>query len=578
VEPAPDTRRQLGQIMVDEGFLTETQLLDALAEQNRTGTPLGKVLVDLGFVSPGAVANALAEQHGGLLRTEYGTSAGLREMASRAPIRTDAQPALPVPASPPPPAPVAATPPSAPPLGAGLRLAGAEPQAAPQQQVVQPPAPPAPEPQPVAPEPVAAAPEPVAPEPVAPEPVAPEPVAPQPVAPEPVAVAPEPAPQPDPAHAERIQELESKLHAVLTERNSLAQNLNELQARLNEAAQAHEAGVAAEVQERVGSLEAQLQAATAQREELERAQEHASGRVAELERQLSETDGGRQALEAELEGLRAVAAGRDEALGRIAALEAELEELRSRAAEDHSGDLHELTQAREAAEERARALEHDLGQLREQAGALQAELDAAREQASNVDHTLAEKVSGLEASLEALTAERDSALARAAELEQSSTPDDGLTAHISSLEERVQALTTERDDALARLRDAATPFAGSNAEVADLRKQLAARERRLAESVGEIAKMNREHRALLQLVERQFQLEETTTSVPEPRNEAAHVLFVPAASGYTLVEREGIAPEAGDVVEVEGERFVVRRHGPSPLPGPRRRCAYLERA
>jgi len=64
--------------MVDEGFLTEDQLLDALAEQNRSGTPLGKVLVDLGFVSPGAVANALAEQHGGLLRTEYGTSAGLR--------------------------------------------------------------------------------------------------------------------------------------------------------------------------------------------------------------------------------------------------------------------------------------------------------------------------------------------------------------------------------------------------------------------------------------------------------------------------------------------------------------------
>ena len=87
--------------MVDEGFLTEDQLLDALAEQNRSGTPLGKVLVDLGFVSPGAVANALAEQHGGLLRTEYGTSAGLREMAGRAPIRTEApQPTLPMPLRP----------------------------------------------------------------------------------------------------------------------------------------------------------------------------------------------------------------------------------------------------------------------------------------------------------------------------------------------------------------------------------------------------------------------------------------------------------------------------------------------
>jgi chromosome segregation ATPase len=552
VEPAPDTRRQLGQIMVDEGFLTEDQLLDALAEQNRTGTPLGKVLVDLGFVSPGAVANALAEQHGGLLRTEYGTSAGLREMAGRAPIRTEAQPALPVPASPPPAPPAPAATPPAPPLGAGLRLAGAETEPAPQ-----PAAAPAQEPVPV---PVPAAPEPVA--------AAPEPE-PQP--------APEPA-QPDPAQAERIQELESKLHAILTERNSLAQSLNELQARLNEAAQAHEAGVAAEVQERIGSLEAQLQAAAAQREELERAQQHAAERVAELERHLTETADGRQSLEAELEELRAVAAGRDEALGRIAALEAELAELRSRPAEDSSAELQELAQSREAAEERARALEHDLAQLRDQAGSLQSELDTLREQASNHDDGLAEKVSGLEASLQTLTAERDSALARAAELEQSSGPDEGLTAQISSLEERTQALTTERDDALARLRDASTPFAGSNAEVADLRKQLAARDRRLAESVGEIAKMNREHRALLQLVEKQFQFEETTTSVPEPRNEAAHVLFVPAASGYTLVEREGIAPEAGDVVEVDGERFVVRRHGPSPLPGPRRRCAYLERA
>ncbi|HEX4931281.1 MAG TPA: hypothetical protein VFV62_11280 [Gaiellaceae bacterium] len=63
--------------MVDEGFLTLDQLSAALAEQDRSGRPLGKVLVSLGFVSEGAVANALAEQHGGLLKTEFGISAGL---------------------------------------------------------------------------------------------------------------------------------------------------------------------------------------------------------------------------------------------------------------------------------------------------------------------------------------------------------------------------------------------------------------------------------------------------------------------------------------------------------------------
>ena len=199
-------------------------------------------------------------------------------------------------------------------------------------------------------------------------------------------------------------------------------------------------------------------------------------------------------------------------------------------------------------------------QLREQTGseaaraeALAAELAELREQSSGQDEGLAAQLAGLEESLVGLTAERDAAVARTAELEP----------EVASLQERIRA--------------AGTP-AGSAADVADLRHQLAARERRLAESVGEIAKMNREHRALLQLVERQFQLEETTTSIPEPRSEAAHVLFVPAASGYTLVERDGIAPEAGDVVEVDGGRYVVRRHGPSPLPGPRRRCAYLERA
>ena len=553
MEPAPDTRRQLGQIMVDEGFLTETQLLDALAEQNRTGTPLGKVLVDLGYVSPGAVANALAEQHGGLLRTEYGTSAGLREMAGRAPVRPDAQPTLPVPAAPPPAPSTPAATPAGPSLGAGLRLAGAEAESAP--------------------------------EPAATAPTLGTAAVPLPAEPNPVAAAPDaqPAPAPEhaqsgPAQAERIQELESKLHAVLTERNSLAQSLNELQARLNEAAQAHAAGVAAEVQERIGALEAQLQGAAAQREELERARQHASERIAELERHLTETAEGRHALEVELQELRGVAAGRDDALGRIASLESELEELRSRPAEDLRGELHELAQSRDAAAERAQALEHDLDQLREHARSLQSELDALRGQASSHDDGLAEKVSRLEASLEALAAERDAALAHAVALEQSTGPDEGVTAEIASLEERVQVVTAERDDARAKLRDAATPIAGSNAEVADLRRQLAARDRRLAESVAEIAKMNREHRALLQLVEKQLQLEETTTAVPEPRNEAAHVLFVPSASGYTLVEREGIAPEAGDAVAVDGERFVVRRHGPSPLPGPRRRCAYLERA
>ncbi|HSO01804.1 MAG TPA: hypothetical protein VLS46_04705 [Gaiellaceae bacterium] len=74
-------RRQLGTIMVEEGFLTPEQLEEAIAEQHRSSKPLGQVLVELGLASAGAVANALAEQHGGLLKTEFGVSAGLRPVA-----------------------------------------------------------------------------------------------------------------------------------------------------------------------------------------------------------------------------------------------------------------------------------------------------------------------------------------------------------------------------------------------------------------------------------------------------------------------------------------------------------------
>lgn len=64
--------------MLEEGFVTADQLAQALGVQRDTGRPLGQVLVELGYVSAGAVANALAEQHGGILKTEFGVSTGLR--------------------------------------------------------------------------------------------------------------------------------------------------------------------------------------------------------------------------------------------------------------------------------------------------------------------------------------------------------------------------------------------------------------------------------------------------------------------------------------------------------------------
>jgi DNA repair exonuclease SbcCD ATPase subunit len=69
-------RRQLGELLVKKGVLTDTQLQLALEEQRRSGAPLGEILVQLGFSRGPTVGNALAEQHGGPLRTEYGLALG----------------------------------------------------------------------------------------------------------------------------------------------------------------------------------------------------------------------------------------------------------------------------------------------------------------------------------------------------------------------------------------------------------------------------------------------------------------------------------------------------------------------
>ncbi len=70
--------------------------------------------------------------------------------------------------------------------------------------------------------------------------------------------------------------------------------------------------------------------------------------------------------------------------------------------------------------------------------------------------------------------------------------------------------------------------------------------------------------------------------VPEPRAEVAEVkggwiAFVSSPAGYRIVERDGPAPARGDARQLEGGSHRVLLVGPSPLPGDRRRCAYVER-
>lgn len=94
---------------------------------------------------------------------------------------------------------------------------------------------------------------------------------------------------------------------------------------------------------------------------------------------------------------------------------------------------------------------------------------------------------------------------------------------------------------------------------------------------------------LAELVERVVALLDQVSLAPEPVPAATvpgddepepvvagWLAFVASPGGYRLLERNGPPPDRGATVELDGPCLVVRL-GPSPLPGDRRRCAFVER-
>ena len=57
-------RRQLGELLVDKGLVSEEALERALEEQRASGRPLGQILLASGAVSPQNLARTVTEQHG----------------------------------------------------------------------------------------------------------------------------------------------------------------------------------------------------------------------------------------------------------------------------------------------------------------------------------------------------------------------------------------------------------------------------------------------------------------------------------------------------------------------------------
>ena len=62
--PTPPAKRAIGQILIDQGFLSEDQLRIALVEQGRSKLPVGRLLVQLGFVSEASLRDALSQKLG----------------------------------------------------------------------------------------------------------------------------------------------------------------------------------------------------------------------------------------------------------------------------------------------------------------------------------------------------------------------------------------------------------------------------------------------------------------------------------------------------------------------------------
>jgi type II secretory ATPase GspE/PulE/Tfp pilus assembly ATPase PilB-like protein len=60
----PQAKRHIGQILIDQGILTEDQLRIALHEQTKSHVPVGRLLVQLGFVSEATLRDALSEKLG----------------------------------------------------------------------------------------------------------------------------------------------------------------------------------------------------------------------------------------------------------------------------------------------------------------------------------------------------------------------------------------------------------------------------------------------------------------------------------------------------------------------------------
>jgi len=167
---------------------------------------------------------------------------------------------------------------------------------------------------------------------------------------------------------------------------------------------------------------------------------------------------------------------------------------------------------------------------------------------------------------------------------------------IADLERREELLRDSRASVERMVRLHTADLEARESELTDFLRDFGERETRLAEAEADLAKrrgelgavelrsaaVERRERAVTAHEERIAELETrldaaaAAGSEQPGAGESARLAFVPGLE-YRLVEVGGSGLARGETFEFEGEEYVVARTGVSPLPGDRRRCAYLMR-
>ena len=170
-------------------------------------------------------------------------------------------------------------------------------------------------------------------------------------------------------------------------------------------------------------------------------------------------------------------------------------------------------------------------------------------------------------------------------------------ASIADLERREELLRDSRASVERMLRLRTSDLEARETELTDFLRDFTERESRLADDEADLARRRSElgavelRRAAVERRERAVAAhEERVPELATPPDGIGRALspgqpdtaqrlqlaFVPGLD-YRLVEIDSPVLARGEAIELEGEEYLVARTGPSPLPGDRRRCAYLVR-